>query len=64
MADAATYRETADRIMAELEYITKCHALLDGINLPPGVGTTRAEQLYNRIESYIAMRQSLHNGDV
>jgi hypothetical protein len=59
MADATPWRETADRIMVELEYITKCHTLLDGINLPPGVGTTRAEQLYNRIASYIEMRQNI-----
>jgi penicillin V acylase-like amidase (Ntn superfamily) len=59
MADAETYRETADKIMAELEYITKCHTLLDGINLPPGTGATRAEQLYNRIASYIEMRQDI-----
>ncbi len=55
MADASTYRETADKIMAELEYITRCHTLLDSINLPPGVGATRAEQLYN-IRQYLASR--------
>jgi len=59
MADTATYRETTDKIMAELEYITRCHTLLDSINLPPSAGATRAEQLYNRIASYIEMRQDI-----
>jgi hypothetical protein len=59
MADAEKYRETADKIMAELEYITKCHGLLDSINLPPGAGATRAEQLYHRISDYIDLRRDI-----
>jgi hypothetical protein len=59
MADAEIYRETANKIMAELEYVIKCHTLLDGINLPPGVGATKAEQLYDRIASYIKMQQDI-----
>jgi hypothetical protein len=59
MADAEKYREIANKIMVELEYITKCHNLLDGINLPPGAGATRAEQLYNRLSDYIELRRDI-----
>jgi hypothetical protein len=44
------------------KYISKCHEILDGWNIPPdAAGTTSAEQLFNRLTTYAKLR---HDDDM
>jgi hypothetical protein len=48
--------------MSDSEQIEKCHTLLDNINIPQDTdGETRAEELFNRLSTYIGIEHMIND---